>query len=405
MRAITSMMAQKKISTLQGTSLAWTNAIDCYLPAQEGYQLTAYGLSTQASTPTPDAPVAINGVAGNLVGCGKNRAGYNGQLPYVSPNGVTISYNNGLYNIVGTTTAYPYKSVFTFPTRGLPDGTYYLSSNLVSGGNPTPVVRLIDRTVSPVVTKATANQAFTISGGHNALELEIACIPNTYNCTISIQIESGSSATSYAPYTGQSFALPTLHGILSTSANYNLQVGANYYVTDTVEPEVITGGVHKKRLITRIYCLVLDGNTRKFAKNDVRPNSYLYYITTASFAQRAYLPGLCTHFSHISSVYPNTPDLAGRFKSDAAGGSAIFFGMYGLVSGDNSTLSNADEANAWLAAEYAAGRPVTVYYALATPVTTLSDPIPVRAWRGVTNVYTTSEVQGQIKATALVPRN
>lgn len=116
---------------------------------------------------------------------------------------------------------------------------------------------------------------------------------------------------------------------------------------------------------TRTRKVILDGTTIKLSKNNSTVNHYMYYVSlpgkTASIAY-------CTHFKH-TTILPELSKDAG-FVNATYAASSLYVNMYGLVSGDNATVPNANEANAWLAAQYSAGTPVTVIYQLATPTRT-----------------------------------
>lgn len=73
--------------------------------------------------------------------------------------------------------------------------------------------------------------------------------------------------------------------------------------------------------------------------------------------------GYCTHYP----VYPETGNLSGTNYTTWIGVSStqIFF----IAACDVLSLENADAFKAWVAAQYAAGTPVTLWYVLATPQT------------------------------------
>ena len=109
---------------------------------------------------------------------------------------------------------------------------------------------------------------------------------------------------------------------------------------------------------------VLDGTIRKLGKNDAAANNYGYNTVLEG---RAVAEVYCTHFKH--GPLNLQPSGVGTFTGTYSA-RHIYVNMYGLVSGDNATVPNPDEANAWLAAQYVAGTPVAVVYQLATPTRT-----------------------------------
>jgi hypothetical protein len=77
-------------------------------------------------------------------------------------------------------------------------------------------------------------------------------------------------------------------------------------------------------------------------------------------------PAICTHFNYnVANVgYPRV----GEFVINSS--KAIIFGV------DATEFTTVDEWKAYLAAQYAAGTPVTVWYALETPTTaTVNEPL------------------------------
>jgi hypothetical protein len=51
------------------------------------------------------------------------------------------------------------------------------------------------------------------------------------------------------------------------------------------------------------------------------------------------------------------------------------------------------------------GMGATIYYVLDTPVVTLGNPVTLESYNGITNIYSTSAVQGNLRASVLIPRN
>lgn len=102
--------------------------------------------------------------------------------------------------------------------------------------------------------------------------------------------------------------------------------------------------------------VIIDGIDKKLRKTDTTAASFLYHI----YADNAKTAGMCSHFVH----YDNYPSIYGKFSSSVAD-KLLFFCMKDLVSGDNATLPNADEANQWVSQN-----PITVVYQLVTPIRT-----------------------------------
>lgn len=194
--------------------------------------LTVYGRSTQDGTPTPDAPVPIvsagDGGSVAVKVTGKN-------LLYIPDDvrtvrGVTITSKNGRISISGTATenGYVYLPVKQISIHGLA----LLSSNVSD-----PVAKLVSESweVLFVQGKANATQrvitrvCFIVKEGTN------------YDSDgINVQLELGSTATSYSPYREQLLTLPTpngLPGIPVTSGGNYTDPSGQQWVCDEVDLE------------------------------------------------------------------------------------------------------------------------------------------------------------------------
>lgn len=194
--------------------------------------LTVYGRSTQDGTPTPDAPVPIvsagDGGSVAVQVTGKN-------LLYIPDDvrtvrGVTITSKNGRISISGTATenGYVYLPVKQISIHGLA----LLSSNVSD-----PVAKLVSESweVLFVQGKANATQrvitrvCFIVKEGTN------------YDSDgINVQLELGSTATSYSPYREQLLTLPTPNGLpgipVTSGGNYTDPTGRQW-VCDEVDLE------------------------------------------------------------------------------------------------------------------------------------------------------------------------
>ena len=194
--------------------------------------LTVYGKSTQDGTPSPDNPVPIvsAGDGGNVAVkvTGKN-------LLYIpdgvrTVRGVTITSKNGRISISGTAieTGYVYLPVKQISIHGLA----LLSSNVSD-----PVAKLVSESweVLFVQGKANATQrvitrvCFVIKEGTN------------YDSDgINVQLELGSTVTSYSPYREQLLTLPTPNGLpgipVTSGGNYTDPTGQQW-VCDEVDLE------------------------------------------------------------------------------------------------------------------------------------------------------------------------
>ncbi len=169
-----------------------------------------------------------------------------------------------------------------------------------------------------------------------------------------LQIEYGDKATPYQPYLPpQTVAIPELRGIEVTSAApYNYTETADgvthYYISDVLQGE---------RLIRNIGVLVLDGTENWSTYSLANDAGFCLYNVIPAVASNA-VSCLCNAFSGIT-------------RDD------MYHGGLGVSVGAAQELRisqcydafgrNTEQFKAFLSERYAAGNPVTVYYALAEP--------------------------------------
>ena len=172
---------------------------------------------------------------------GKNLIKYNNSLPYTA-GGITFGYDNGIYSVSGTATAYPYKSICVIPANSLNEGNYRFSKTLISGTSLAGI-RVMDRTVTPAIVLASKADVaeLTIGRRHNTLQIEIATSMSvTYDESFKLQLEKNIVATTYEPYK-ESFLYPepkTLHrlpnGVCDTIENGNYIQRVEEYIVNNL---------------------------------------------------------------------------------------------------------------------------------------------------------------------------
>ena len=191
--------------TGDGTEVTLTPTLKGKLNIQEK------GNSTQEGEPTPSTPIPIKSVTGdnNVVVEGKNK--FSGNVTRAQ----NCTYENGVIIMPKNTDTVP--QLITFSTSNLPKGkTYTVSFDMISEGasaslifdgqpdNATSSGHFIDTGF----TVATTSQRQTITGILNADVTDFRFFRinsmggfDTASITISnIQIEEGSTATTYEPY-------------------------------------------------------------------------------------------------------------------------------------------------------------------------------------------------------------
>ena len=210
--------------------------------------LTVYGRSTQAGTPTPDAPVPIvsAGESGSVAVkvTGKNLLDSALMNPTFSDKGISAKLNSdGSYTISGTSTVDGNIILWvggglnnTVPLFTIPPGSYY--SNVL-------IFYYDGKTRTSKKNAFTLLEPFRITG--IAYDKSYA-INERYNFLIAPQLEFGSTATAYSPYREQLLNLPTPTGLpgipVTSGGNYTDSTGRQW-VCDEVD---LTRGVRVQRV-------------------------------------------------------------------------------------------------------------------------------------------------------------
>ena len=317
-----------------------------------------YPLSVQASwgprqegsgDPSPDNIRPITGVDSvQVTRCGKNLLDIS-NMQTGTRKGITFQLENGGIHVSGTATSVTDSPIFEM---FLPSGTYI--------GNLRSSTFSWLSSASFVVQKAdgslfyyTSTNPFTINEDEKPLYWYFAVDAGAnVDEIIYPQIELGSTATPYEPYTG-SAAMLTL-------------------------PETIYGGtldaVTGEGMETW-KCIVLDGTEDWYLSG----NNIIFYVYNLNYSISE--EGLCSHLKYFVS---------------AAGD-----GIYCIVIGTTMTVAlgsvlsgqyTVDTWKSYLAAQYAAGTPVTIAYKLVTPTAfqaTGGQSLP--ALPGTNTVYTDAD--------------
>lgn len=328
--------------------------------------LNVYGKSTQDGTPTPDAPVPIvsAGDGGTIAikMTGKN-------LLYIpdgkwTMRGVTITSKNGIISISGTATedGYVYLPVKQISIHGLA----FLSSN-VSG----TTVKLVSASWDVLFTQGSANNTqevitricFVVKKGKN------------YDSNgINVQLELGSTATTYSPYREQLLTLQTptgLPGIPVTSGGNYTDPSGQQWICDELDlgRGVKVQRVKSRRLLSdEIKDTILGKNACYITDNSIaRPasNSTVAHI-------------ICTHLE--PSTWSKVVD--GGTQGICIISNTYYIGI--LMQGFKSVNEYKD---------FFANNKVGVTYELATPIETTLTADEIAAYKALTTYAPTTVVQ------------
>lgn len=219
-------------------------------------------------------------------------------------------------------------------------------------------------------------------------------VHNTYNNTAWIKINGMTTAegtdtlSPVNPYVLKSienFDLVSTNGHETTEIYFPFTL---HSIMDAFTDSILIDNVAKTtKFISKIGKTVFTGLENWFGISVY--DNYVRAWTTMPNKKPGYdSPMVSTHFNYSSSA----SDAYGRIRGTT--GSAIYFGF-------PVELTTEQLIKSWLAAQYAAGTPVTVLYNLETPAETSINYIDLPTYAHQTQIFTTATVQpvlnGKIK--------
>ena len=319
-------------------------------------------LANPEAEKSPDNIASISGVEPTKVTvCGKNLLTYQPRSELNS--GITADMkSDGSVVLNGSFTSIPSGGrTFLFvlmQNASFKPGNYYLSGCPAGGGGYTYKLTIAltapDGSTRHAVDYGSGG-AFTVNDG-DILRISISCgdeIGTVNNLTFYPQIEEGQTATSYEPYSGTDYPLPTMEPLMSLPNG----------VCD--EYDAVTGVETR-----RIGKLVLNG-TETFAVG-THNNGQAYASFTINVHAKNHSLPLSTHY------------LSSNWTTD---NNRIYIPIYNYFGITDSRFVSKEAATEILSAQYTAGTPVTVYYELAEPVITQHDPETIPVVYPATTVY------------------
>lgn len=305
--------------------------------------LKVYGKTTQASTPSPENPQALESPTDAVVKtCGKNLIPF----PYMAANktdkGITFTVqDDGGIKVIGTSTA---DAFFNLCKHHFSDSILYASN-----------------------TSRNTDGKVVISGAKGAVEIvyEVGAdlvylyirTGSTVDTVVYPQIEYGTTPTEYEPYTGQSLALPILNEV--GLAGVPIASGGNY--TDANGQQWVCDEVDLKR---GVY-------VRRIGSLDLGALTYGQSATSVEGQYRFAASPLRNEILTTVKVAPNDMKVAalstGFVVSTA---SALYSGSYGIAVGkDGDVYIRGKQLNDLTTDEVkAAVSGFMFYYELAEPV-------------------------------------
>ena len=345
------------------------------------YPVANYPLGVKASweprqdgsgDPSPENVRPIVGLDSvKVTRCGKNLLPYTKPSnPVYSSNGITYTWHDdGSIHVAGTSTARADSKVMNFSGFYLPPGNYVFGSTGISG-----------LSLHLVVQKASTGSNTWYSGN---VSIEPGDVPQYFyvSCQSGITVDTTVyafltygdntlTANDYAPYTGTTATLTLPETIYGG------------------ELDAVTGdGIENWRYRE------LDGAEGGSLGNiDASDTIQQFNLTIIDPQTDAELPCMC-------NMLPQTVDVTGGYALGIYHllQSTFILGFpraplreYGFIDGDTETYMTAFKA--YLAAQFAAGTPVTIAYKLATPTTfqaTGGQSLP--ALPGTNTIYTDAD--------------
>ena len=314
-------------------------------------------LANPEAEKSPDNIAAISGAEStNLMVSRKNLLPYKYESDTQTSFGITATRNpDGSITIQGVNDGTAPSSIYLARNNlglRLPAGTYTLSAGTLPSG------------VSFYITPGYKTGTFTLN---EAAEFTIAYFNISLNTDLSAgitvypQLEVGSTATSYEPYTGSDYPLLALEPLMSLSNG----------VCD--EYDAVTG-VETRRIGKK----TLDGTENwNILSDQCNETSSFFYLGLPMGG------GIvdCTHLICRTIVSGSE-----TYTYDGIYGNAVGGTLY-IRLNHSHNITTAEGLKEWLAAQHAAGTPVTIYYELQTPTTTQHDPQTVPAVYPTTTVY------------------
>lgn len=343
-----------------------------------------------------EAAVVVNGKCQQTVTVqGKNLLPYPYTQTTLTHNGIAFTDNgDGSIRAVGTSTDYSY---FNFVTPAKPFKAVIGTTYTVSGGRGAGRNLVIAPYINNAVSWAnalycTSTLAFTAAYTDYYVAIQISSTVGAIDLMFYPQIELGSTATAYAPFVpnrpSPNYPSPILSAgncnLITTDGVQSEQIAIPTLrkfgdVADSYDPVT---GEYVQRVGVRILTSA-DGwgySTGYFL-------AALYLGSNSAYREAA----LCTHVPYSLNAASPTP----VFWIDSTGNGIRF--RYPAIDGNLSAFLS------FIAAEAAVGRPVTMYYVLATPITTMLTPTnAIPTYPHHTQITTDGAVKADLSVTAKV---
>lgn len=335
--------------------------------------LRIFGKSTQAGTPTPDAPVEIVSTPAPVVRvCGKNLV-KNGAVSQTL-SGVAFTVNDdGSITVKGTATSSVYLGI-DYDCENVHPGVKYHLSGCPAGGSGS-TYRLYAQTIDGKVFAGDVGAGTTFTGTDGQWQVLFAVYTGTtVDLTVRPLLQLAPAADAvFEPYTGQTLTITTpgsLPGIPVASGGNYTDANGQQWIADEVD---LARGVY----VQRVKQLTLDGAEGWAANGREFYAAVADYSTTTGDAVQC----LCSHYPAFSRY-----ELSRNVDMDDFVGVSIRDNYIRLV--DNISFNgDVSELVKWLQTT-----PAELAYILATPVETPLTDVELQAFRALHSCKPTTTV-------------
>lgn len=193
-------------------------------------------------------------------------------------------------------------------------------------------------------------KSFQIPNNCNKIALQIYILQN-YPQWDTVMINNGDTTLPYEPY---GYKLPVLSGGVTTPVYISEPLRKIGEYADKVEGDTVTRYIKK---------LALDG-TETLVFYNSGASGIGFRTTVSDMLSNSRTIGACSHFTPVNAPSGSTTDSV----TFGVGNSVIYF-VFSAATATALDLTDIASIKSYLAAQYAAGTPVCVWYVLAEPTT------------------------------------
>ena len=310
----------------------------------------------------------------------------------VTSNGITLTIEKGKISIIGNPLNTTGHTIFDvgkiYPNKA---GIY--TSSMIGKINGIGIAYSYASSLNITMSQSSNKQTSTLTSdiAEQKVVINVSNELGTVDWEGYIQLEKGSEATEYEPYTKQSLSVSTLNGlpaikVADASLATYTDADGNMWCAD----EVACG----EKKIQRVDDIVFDGTEGGWSLYESATYTG-FKITISSMKPNMRTNGLCSHFKPQS--YPANSSNNG--VTFGASNSVIYFTF------SEERFSTVDDWKAYLAEQYANGTPVTVKYILPEPIETDLTADEIEAFKALHSNYPNTTVMNDCNAWTEVSYN